>query len=174
MGSAPMVHINNQQLLTMTSLNSKLQLAMLNRKKSKNLIEKGFTLVELMIVIVVVGVLSSVALPQFLGVKDKAEAGSEIGEFVGLAKECSSAILIDGPFPEDYPDEIVGVTPGVTIDCNDGSGGGPAADVVFTGTAVTEDLDGAVSCGPSIKLAENEACEITVDFDSGAMTFDRA
>ena len=39
----------------MTTLNSRLQLAMLNRKKGRNLLEKGFTLVELMIVIVIVG-----------------------------------------------------------------------------------------------------------------------
>ena len=57
----------------MTSLNSKLQLALLNRKKGRNLIEKGFTLVELMIVIVIVGVLSAVALPQFLNQTGKAK-----------------------------------------------------------------------------------------------------
>ena len=56
----------------MTSLNSKLQLALLNRKKSRNLLEKGFTLVELMIVIVIVGILSAVALPNFLSQTDKA------------------------------------------------------------------------------------------------------
>ena len=58
----------------MTSLNSKLKLAILNRKKGRNLLEKGFTLVELMIVIVIVGVLSSVALPNFLSQTSKAKA----------------------------------------------------------------------------------------------------
>ena len=70
--SAPRVHINNQQPLTMTSLNSKLQLALINRKKGKNLLQKGFTLVELMIVIVIVGILSSIALRNFLNQSAKA------------------------------------------------------------------------------------------------------
>ena len=51
-----------------------MQLALINRKKGRNLLEKGFTLVELMIVIVIVGILSGVALPNFLNQTSKAKA----------------------------------------------------------------------------------------------------
>jgi type IV pilus assembly protein PilA len=79
----------------MSTLNSRLQLSILNRKKGRSLLEKGFTLVELMIVIVIVGVLSSVALPNFLGTKSKAEAGSLTGGLVGLAKECAANAILE-------------------------------------------------------------------------------
>jgi len=45
--------------------------------------------VELMIVVAIIGLLSAVALPQFLGARSRADARAKIGEVVGLAKECA-------------------------------------------------------------------------------------
>ena len=74
----------------MTTFNSRLQLAMLNRKKDRNLIEKGFTLVELMIVIVIVGILSSVALPNFLSQSSKAKGTEAKTQISAIMKTAGS------------------------------------------------------------------------------------
>ena len=79
----------------MASLNTKLQLALLNRKKGRNLLEKGFTLVELMIVIVIVGILSSVALPNFLNQTKKAKATECTTKMASLLKQAHADYQYD-------------------------------------------------------------------------------
>ena len=127
----------------MTTLNRRLQLALLNRKKGRNPLEKGFTLVELMIVIVIVGILSAVALPNFLSQTSKAKATEAKTLAASALKEAQIAWTENGSdgLAEWATNQCPSATDNFTFDC----GTNPSPDdvkVTATGTGKSGDLEG--------------------------------
>jgi type IV pilus assembly protein PilA len=115
----------------------------LREKKSK--VAQGFTLIELMIVVAIVGILSAVALPNFLGARAAASAGAAVGEAIGLAKECATFLASGG----------VGAAPGGTnVTCATGANGSVTRS--FTGGA------GGVRCLAATSTTASTLATITI------------
>jgi len=149
----------------MTSLKSRLKLALLTQKSKKNIFQQGFTLIELMIVVVIVGILTSVALPSFLNQSTKAKGTEGKSDISSIVKNAAAEFATGGAA---FVGTLIGTNNSATS-C-DGLGGRAAGDTLkfdytcsLTGNVLTITATGdANDSGLTGKTIVN-----TVDLDTG-------
>jgi type IV pilus assembly protein PilA len=95
-----MPYINQEK----KSMNTQLK-SILAKKIAKKEKLNGFTLIELMVVVAIVGVLTAVGLPQLTAAQDKAKDSAAKAEVVNAAKTCSIDVITgaSGYVPADFP-----------------------------------------------------------------------
>lgn len=80
-------------------MNTQLQSILAKRIAKRNIRKDGFTLIELMVVVAIVGVLTAVGLPQLTKAQDKAKGSAAKAELVNFSKSCSIALVTGAAVP---------------------------------------------------------------------------
>lgn len=76
----------------------------------KNKKETGFTIVELLIVIVVIGILAAITIVAYNGIKDRANNSKRAGDLNGVSKALEAIYATDGQYPLLVPTGVGGTT----------------------------------------------------------------
>ncbi|MGF1870693.1 pilin [Photobacterium indicum] len=103
--------------------------------------QKGFTLIELMIVVAVIGVLTAIAVPQYQNYVKKSELGAALATITALKVNLEDKIATDGNFPTiataDMAAELGASTTSLGV-LNTAADTGSAGQIILTLASTTQ------------------------------------
>lgn len=123
--------------------------AQLNTRNAK---QGGFTLIELMIVVAIIGVLASIAVPQYQNYTARAQASEGLSVTGGMRADLAERYSLDGEFP-------------ATLDSLEGTANDPAGQYVEKAT-YTKSANGDAILTVTF-LSDTSIANAIVDADSG-------
>ncbi|AVW96179.1 prepilin-type N-terminal cleavage/methylation domain-containing protein [Vibrio parahaemolyticus] len=112
-------------------------------KHSKQKKQQGFTLIELMIVVAVIGVLAAIAVPQYQKYVAKSEAASALASITGHRINVETYVVENGSFPTTAQLPVPTSPLGVVSYTASASGAGASSGAIkftFNSTGVSPDV----------------------------------